>query len=224
MFPYLCWLKSVVFNTKWYFVFNHVYLQMETEETPPTWKRYTIMNFCNISLIQNEILWIPVHCRPDITRMSGSTTSDRVISESRYTEVFYYVTNGIHDQERIFPWQCDVYTKNKSRVDCFSACLLFILAISRSSFRCRTWIMKSTVSQQISYEIGVHTQTALYRIPRYIGSRYIGSTVYFVILCILCVYLLFAFFLACAHPILFSMKVHSIIFFLFCFVFSSVPH
>ena len=36
-----------------------------------------------------------IHCRPDITRMSGSITSDRVISESRYTEVFYYVTNGI---------------------------------------------------------------------------------------------------------------------------------
>jgi len=27
-----------------------------------------------------------------ITRMSGSTTSDSVISESRYTEVFYFVT------------------------------------------------------------------------------------------------------------------------------------
>jgi len=38
---------------------------------------------------------IVVHWRPDITRMSGSTTSDHVISESRYTEVFYYVTNGI---------------------------------------------------------------------------------------------------------------------------------
>jgi len=29
--------------------------------------------------------------------MSGSITSDRVVSESRYTEIFYYVTNGIHD-------------------------------------------------------------------------------------------------------------------------------
>jgi len=38
---------------------------------------------------------LDIHCRPDITRMSGSTTSDHVISESRYTEVFYYVTNGI---------------------------------------------------------------------------------------------------------------------------------
>jgi len=38
---------------------------------------------------------IVVHWRPDITRMSGSTTSDHVISESRYTEVFYYVTNSI---------------------------------------------------------------------------------------------------------------------------------
>jgi len=36
-----------------------------------------------------------IHCRPGITRMSGSTTSDRVVSESRYTEVFHYVTNGI---------------------------------------------------------------------------------------------------------------------------------
>jgi len=35
--------------------------------------------------------------------MSESTTSDCVISESRYTEVFYNVTNGIHshDQEHI---------------------------------------------------------------------------------------------------------------------------
>jgi len=29
---------------------------MEIEETPPTWKRYKIMHFCNISLIQIEIL------------------------------------------------------------------------------------------------------------------------------------------------------------------------
>ena len=37
-----------------------------------------------------------VHCRPDdIKRMSGSTTSDRVISELRCTAVFHYVTNGI---------------------------------------------------------------------------------------------------------------------------------
>jgi len=33
-----------------------------------------------------------VHCRPDVTQMSGSTTSERVISESRYTEVFYFIT------------------------------------------------------------------------------------------------------------------------------------
>jgi len=36
-----------------------------------------------------------VHCRPEITRMSGSTILDHVISESHYTEVFYYVTNGM---------------------------------------------------------------------------------------------------------------------------------
>jgi len=45
-----------------------------------------------------------------------------------------YMTKNIylysHDQECIFPWQCDVYTKNESRVDCFSACLFFFLAIS----------------------------------------------------------------------------------------------
>jgi len=40
--------------------------------------------------------------------------------------------------------------------------------------------------------------------------------------CVLYVYLLFAFLLPCAHPILFSMKAHSIVFFV-CF-FSSVPH
>jgi len=34
------------------------------------------------------------HCRPNITRMLGSTTSDRIISESRYNEVFYYVTRA----------------------------------------------------------------------------------------------------------------------------------
>jgi len=43
---------------------------------------------------------------------------------------------------------------------------------------CLNYVPKSTVSQQISYEIGVHTQTVLYPIRRYIGSRYIGSTVY----------------------------------------------
>jgi len=92
--------------------------------------------------------WCPeleVHCRPDITRMSGFTTSDRVTSESRYTEVFYYITNGIQSWPRTYIFN---------------------------------YLPKSTVSQQISYEIGVHTQTALYLIPRYIGSRFIGSTVY----------------------------------------------
>jgi len=34
-----------------------------------------------------------------------------------------------HDQERIFSWQCDVYTKKESKVGWFSACLLFFLAI-----------------------------------------------------------------------------------------------
>jgi len=48
-----------------------------------------------------------------------------------------------HDQERIFPWQCDVYAKKESRVDCFSACLFFFLAISRISFKCRTWILST---------------------------------------------------------------------------------
>ena len=42
------------------------------------------------------------------------------------------------------------------------------------------------------------------------------------ILCILCVYLLFAFFLPCAHPILFSMKAHSILFFVFFFCTTSL--
>jgi len=35
---------------------------METEETSPTWKRYTIMKLGNITLIQNKILWILVFC------------------------------------------------------------------------------------------------------------------------------------------------------------------
>ena len=34
-----------------------------------------------------------------------------------------------HYQERIFSWHNDVYTKNESKVGCFSACLLFFLAI-----------------------------------------------------------------------------------------------
>jgi len=123
------------------------------------------------------------------------------------------------DQERIFPWECDVYTKNKSRVDFFSACRFFFLAVSRLAKHKRSlsetltrtcatvfmgiyltyiihgldcdktvrdcvfwdvqsYLAKSAVSQQISYEIEVHTQTALYPIPRYIRSHYIGSTVY----------------------------------------------
>jgi len=36
-----------------------------------------------------------IHCRPGITQMSESTTSDRVISESRYTKVFWYITNYV---------------------------------------------------------------------------------------------------------------------------------
>jgi len=35
-------------------------------------------------------------------QMSGSTTSGRVISEARYTEVFYYVTNGIQSWPRTY--------------------------------------------------------------------------------------------------------------------------
>ena len=46
--------------------------------------------------------------------MSRSTTSDRVISESRYSEVFYYVTNGtvmtknvyFHDNVMFIPKTC----------------------------------------------------------------------------------------------------------------------
>jgi len=37
------------------------------------------------------------------------------------------------------------------------------------------YLPKSTVSQKISCEIGLHTQTALYPIPRYIGPRYVGA-------------------------------------------------
>jgi len=62
MLSYICWPKSVVFYTRRYHVFNHFYLQMETQETPPTWKRYTIMSFSNISLIQNNLLWVLVFC------------------------------------------------------------------------------------------------------------------------------------------------------------------
>jgi len=51
--------------------------------------------------------------------------------ESRYTEVYYYVTNIIQSWPR-------TYISN--------------------------YLPKSTVSLQISYEIGVHTQTALYRV------------------------------------------------------------
>jgi len=35
---------------------------MKIEETPPVWKRYTIINLNNISPIQNKILWILVFC------------------------------------------------------------------------------------------------------------------------------------------------------------------
>jgi len=39
-------------------------------------------------VVESIRLMAQIHCRPDITRMSVSTTSDRVISESRYTEVY----------------------------------------------------------------------------------------------------------------------------------------
>ena len=46
-------------------------------------------NQWNLCFVEKKM---KVHCRPDVTQMSGSTTSERVISESRYTEVFYFIT------------------------------------------------------------------------------------------------------------------------------------
>jgi len=43
-------------------------------------------------------------------------------------------------------------------------------------------LLRNKLHNVIKYEIGVHTQTALYPIPCFIGSRYIGSTVYFTLL------------------------------------------
>ena len=57
-----------------------------------------------------------------------------------------WYTRYSHDQVRIFPWQCDVYTKNETRVDYFSACLFFFLAISHISFKCRTWILSHVLT------------------------------------------------------------------------------
>jgi len=38
-------------------------------------------------------------------------------------------------------------------------------------------LLRNNLRNVIKYEMGVHTQTALSPIPRYIGSHYIGSTV-----------------------------------------------
>ena len=65
--------------------YNHIYVARTNEDLSP----YT----CNVC----EFLGTN-YC----TRMSGSTTADRVISESRYTEVFYYVTNGVQSWPRMF--------------------------------------------------------------------------------------------------------------------------